>query len=234
MAPPRLSHKHRTLIFVFQSIFVSSPDTRPARRFCPLTCWEEVSMFEHLEWLNEPEQWSLQANRLQVRTDEKTDFWRETHYGFIRDSGHFLFLETAGDFTAQVKIQGQFSHLYDQAGLMVRLDDRQWVKAGAEISDGMALLSSVLTSDQSDWATGSFPGDPSAFWIRATVSQGVLRLQVSVDGLHWPLVRIASFPIVSSYQVGPFCCTPERGGLDVEFSEFHVTAPNSKALHDLS
>jgi regulation of enolase protein 1 (concanavalin A-like superfamily) len=144
-------------------------------------------MFEHLEWLNEPEQWSLQANRLQVRTDEKTDFWRETHYGFIRDSGHFLFLETAGDFTAQVKIQGQFSHLYDQAGLMVRLDDRQWVKAGAEISDGMALLSSVLTSDQSDWATGSFPGDPSAFWIRATVSQGVLRLQVSVDGLHWPL-----------------------------------------------
>jgi uncharacterized protein len=30
------------------------------------------------------------------------------------------------------------------------------------------------------------------------------------------------------------CCTPERGGLEVEFSTFQVTLPLGKDLHDLS
>jgi hypothetical protein len=108
------------------------------------------------------------------------------------------------------------------------------VKIGAELSDGVTLLSSVLTDGVSDWATGVFPGDPEAFWIRATVAKGVLRVQVSVDGVSWPLVRLAPFPVAASYRVGPYCCTPERGGLEVEFSELQVSAPNGKSLHDLS
>lgn len=191
-------------------------------------------MFEHATWLNPPQQWTLRDDRLTVTTDAHTDFWRETHYGFVRDNGHFLNMQTAGDFTAQVKIEGGFEHLYDQAGLMVRVDEAHWVKIGAELSDGVRLLSSVLTDEVSDWATGVFPGDPQAFWIRATVAHGVLRVQVSVDGVRWPLVRLAPFPRAASYQVGPYCCTPERGGLQVSFSEWQVGVPNGKALHDLS
>ena len=41
-------------------------------------------------WLNEPERWTAQGDRLEMVTDRATDFWRETHYGFNRDSGHFL------------------------------------------------------------------------------------------------------------------------------------------------
>ena len=70
--------------------------------------------------------------------------------------------------------------------------------------------------------------------MRVSVVLGVLRIQVSVDGDHWPLVRLAAFPVAASYQVGPFCCTPERGGLNVEFSEFQLGVPLLKALHDLS
>lgn len=191
-------------------------------------------MFAQATWLNPPRQSSLEQDRLHVTTDAHTDFWRETHYGFVRDNGHFLFVQTPGEFTAQLKIRGAFSHLYDQAGLMVRIDEAHWVKIGAELSDGVTLLSSVLTNEVSDWATGVFPGDPQAFWIRATVAKGVLRVQVSVDGVNWPLVRLAPFPIAAAYQVGPYCCTPERGGLDVTFSEWQVTPPNAKPLHDLS
>lgn len=191
-------------------------------------------MFAQATWLNPPRHSSLEQDRLHVTTDAHTDFWRETHYGFVRDNGHFLFVQTPGEFTAQVKVQGAFSHLYDQAGLMVRIDETHWVKIGAELSDGVTLLSSVLTNKVSDWATGVFPGDPRAFWIRATVAKGVLRVQVSVDGVNWPLVRLAPFPVAAAYQVGPYCCTPERGGLDVTFSEWQVTLPNAKPLHDLS
>ena len=57
---------------------------------------------------------------------------------------------------------------------------------------------------------------------------------VSADGKTWPLVRLAPFPIASSYQVGPMACTPERSGLKIRFSDFQITAPLGKDLHDLS
>ena len=186
-------------------------------------------------WLNAPAQWSAAPNgEVSVVTDRATDFWRETHYGFTRDSGHFLAFPTPAAFTAQLRIRGAYEKLYDQAGIMVRLDERRWVKAGIELSDGRAMLSSVLTDGRSDWATSPYAGDPRDFWMRVTVAKGVLRLQVSADGVHWPLMRLAPFPIAASYQVGPMACTPERDGLHVRFSNLLITAPLEKDLHDLS
>jgi regulation of enolase protein 1 (concanavalin A-like superfamily) len=51
----------------------------------------------------------------------------------------------------QVRVRANYDALYDQAGIMVRIDERNWVKAGIEKSDGKCQLSSVLTVDQSDW-----------------------------------------------------------------------------------
>ncbi len=186
-------------------------------------------------WLNEPRRWSVDpAGDLSMVTDKGTDFWRETHYGFTRDSGHFLGFTTPAAFTAQLRIRGQYQKLYDQAGIMVRLDERHWIKAGIELSDGRAMLSSVLTHDRSDWATGPYEHDAQDFWMRATVDKGVLRLQASADGKTWPLVRLAPFPIAASYQVGPMACTPERDGLAVRFSDLQITPAFGKDLHDLS
>jgi regulation of enolase protein 1 (concanavalin A-like superfamily) len=191
-------------------------------------------MIEGSKWLNEPRQWSHEAGQLSVVTDEKTDFWRETHYGFTRHTGHALLAESDGDFTADIRVQGDYEALYDQAGLMVLVDERNWLKAGIEHSDGTALLGSVLTRGQSDWATGPFPGDPADFWMRVTVERGVLRLQASADGRHWPLVRLCPFPEAKLYRVGPMCCSPERAGLKVRFSEWQMGRPLGKDLHDLS
>lgn len=185
-------------------------------------------------WLNEPAKWSENDGVVEVTTDRGSDFWRETHYGFTRDSGHFLGFRTGSAFTAQVRVKAGYDALYDQAGIMVRVDEAHWVKAGVERSDGRAMLSSVLTDGQSDWATAACPFDPSDFRMRATVSGGVLRLQVSSDGKQWPLVRLAPFPVAASYLVGPMCCTPERAGLKVVFSEFSLSPPLGKDLHDLS
>lgn len=186
-------------------------------------------------WLNAPKVWRAEADGdLVMTTDRGTDFWRETHYGFTRDSGHFLGFPTGDAFTAQLRIRGRYDRLYDQAGIMVRVDERRWVKAGIELSDGRAMLSSVLTDGRSDWATGPYEGDATDFWMRATVAKGVLRLQVSADGKHWPLVRLAPFPVAPRYRVGPMACTPEREGLEVRFSDLRITAPLGKDLHDLS
>lgn len=193
-----------------------------------------MGAFSRCTWLNEPPAWSLAGDDLSVVTGPSTDFWRETHYGFTRDSGHFFGFRTSGDFTATLRVRARFDALYDQAGLMVRVDETTWVKAGVEVSDGEATLSSVLTVGQSDWATGRFDGDAADFWIRATVERGVLKLQASADAKRWPLLRLSPFPPAPSYWVGPMCCTPERAGLDVRFSHFEATPPNGKPLHDLT
>lgn len=185
-------------------------------------------------WLNRPPTLSVSDDELSVVTGANTDFWRETHYGFVRDSGHFYAFEAADGFTAQVRVQAQFQHLYDQAGLMVRIDESRWVKTGIEFSDGHGLLGSVSTDGASDWATGQFAGDPSDFWVRVTVQAGVLRIQASSDGLIWPLVRLSPFPKSEKYLIGPMCCTPERSGLKVRFTEWRLGPALGKDLHDLT
>jgi regulation of enolase protein 1 (concanavalin A-like superfamily) len=194
-----------------------------------------ASVWGAFVWLNEPEHCIVHPDgSLEVTTGMQTDFWRETHYGFVRDNGHFLGVKVTGGFTAQVRINADFRELYDQAGLMVRLDERTWIKAGIEFNDGDPMISSVLTEDRSDWAPGSFSGDPRDFWLRATVADGVLRLQYSTDGVKWPLLRLAPFPVADAYEVGPFCCTPQREGLQVRFSEWTLSPALERELHDLS
>ncbi|MEH8161213.1 DUF1349 domain-containing protein [Aeromonas veronii] len=185
-------------------------------------------------WLNEPAQWHQTEGGLQVVTDQQTDFWRSTWYGFERHSGHLYGCEVTGEFTFQVCVEGEFTTLYDQAGLMLLQDDEHWLKAGIEYNDAQPMIGSVLTNPRSDWATGIFTGNPRRFWLRLTRLADCLRLQYSTDGKVWPLLRLAPFPPSESCFIGVMCCTPERQGLTVRFSDLRLTPPLGKALHDLS
>ena len=190
-------------------------------------------MQQVFQWINEPATWSEEDCSLSVVTDEKTDFWRETWYGFERFSGHIYATEAAGDFTFQVRVRADFSTLYDQAGIMLMQDARHWLKAGIEYNDGAPAIGSVLTLGTSDWATGIFPGNPAAFWLRLTRRGEALRLQYSTDGHQWPLLRLCPFP-TGAAKVGIMCCTPQRSGLRVNFDEISLLPATETDRHDES
>ena len=95
--------------------------------------------------------------RLELRTAARTDFWRETFYGFIRDSGHAFLRPVSGDFSASAKLRGDYEALYDQAGLFLRIDERHWIKAGIEFTDGLMHFSVVVTRGVSDWSVIPLP-----------------------------------------------------------------------------
>ncbi|MDQ0995223.1 regulation of enolase protein 1 (concanavalin A-like superfamily) [Phyllobacterium ifriqiyense] len=185
-------------------------------------------------WLNEPRSWKADESGLTITTDAKTDFWRETYYGFTRDSGHFLGFTAGDSFTATIRIRGEYHTLYDQAGLMVRIDDTKWVKSGVEFTDGEPFLSTVITDGKSDWSVSEPFKELEDFHIRVTVINGAMRIQASRDSKFWPLLRLAPFPIATQYQVGPTACTPERSGLTVNFSEFSIGPAITTDLHNLS
>lgn len=108
-------------------------------------------------WLNPPSKWNGNDSAMEVVTDANTDFWRHTFYGFVRDSGHAYLRPVSGDFTAAVVAYGDYQALYDQAGLFLRLDERHWIKAGIEFTDGLMHFSTVVTNDVSDWSVIPLP-----------------------------------------------------------------------------
>lgn len=191
-------------------------------------------MFDECTWLHTPPECQIDQDTLQVITSENTDFWRITQYDFIHDNGHFFGRPVDHAFTAQLHVRADFPALYDQAGLMVRIDETRWIKIGVEYSDDQLMLSTVLTDEKSDWAVMPAPPINDGFWIRVTVGSGTVRAQFSVDGVVWPMLRLAPFPVADRYFVGPMCCTPQRGGLEVLFSKFSVQPALQKDLHDLS
>jgi hypothetical protein len=82
-------------------------------------------------WFNPPKHWKLEGSSLPCTADPKTDFWRETFYGYVTYSGHLYYRRVSGDFTTQVKVTGQYHDLYGQAGLMVRIGAENWMSAAS-------------------------------------------------------------------------------------------------------
>lgn len=187
-----------------------------------------------LQWFNEPPTWRFNADMLEIETSEKTDYWRDTFYNFWRDDGHFLFEPVFGDFTAEVTIQGEYDVLYDQAGLMVRLSETHWIKAGVEFTDGQMYFSVVVTNDTSDWSLVNLPFDKeSGTRIRLTRHHEAIRVQYLDDPSgHWIPVRLAYLPPSKSIDVGLMCCSPERAGFKARFKDYSVGPAISRDLHD--
>jgi len=177
-----------------------------------------------MEWLGEPREWQEQGGELVVRTDPRTDFWRTTHYGFVRDNGHFRWMWAEGNWQAEVRVAGEYRDQYDQAGLMVRLDERNWVKCGIEFFDGRQHLSVVVTRDYSDWSVVPLEGDPPAVGLRVVRQGDTVEVHAAPAGADYRLLRLAYLAPADRVQVGMMCASPEGGGFRVRFGGLGVVA----------
>jgi regulation of enolase protein 1 (concanavalin A-like superfamily) len=185
-----------------------------------------------LTWLNSPPFFTRTATEFRIKTGNETDFWRETFYGFWRDNGHFLYQSVKGDFSAEVTIKGHFDELYDQAGLMMRLSEVHWIKAGIEYTDGKPYFSVVITNDASDWSQVEVPIDPDGFRMRLTRHREAIRVQyLDHTDRHWKLARLGYLPPSEAIDVGMMCCSPRREGFEVTFSGYSVGPAISRDLH---
>ncbi|XP_041986005.1 regulation of enolase protein 1-like [Aricia agestis] len=182
-------------------------------------------------WLNEPKEWKLSNNVLTVKTNAKTDFWQDPFKKLFGSNGHFFRLQVKEDFRLQACVEAKYETLYDQAGVMIYSDDKHWIKAGIEYNDGHSMISSVVTNDISDWATGLYTGNPAKFWIKLSKVNDVVCIKYSMDKNKWYLLRLAPFSASAVY-VGVMCCTPQREGLDVKFSELSMSKPAGDVLSE--
>jgi len=175
-----------------------------------------------MNWTNEPPAWQHDGSRITVTAGPKTDFWRKTHYGFIRDNGHFYGETVSGDFVAEVKVSGQYRELYDQAGLMVRLDETTWMKCGIEYVEGVQHVSAVVTRDFSDWSVVPLPHNPPSIWLRVTRHGDALEVHYSLDGSSYQMLRLAHLSLEPALAVGVMCAAPDGDGFAVTFEGYRV------------
>lgn len=189
-------------------------------------------MFQAMEWYQEPQAWRLDGERLEVVTSPETDFWRKTHYGFIRDNGHFFYQRVTGDFTVSVTLSGAFEELYDQLGLMLRRDEGTWIKAGLEFLEGTPRLSAVFTREFSDWSLAGEADPRHPIGLRMTRQGGAVRVECQRPGEKWTLMRVGYFTEDPACLVGLMCCSPQRQGFRATFSDFHIGPVTGDKLHD--
>lgn len=189
------------------------------------------NIFERATWLNPPPQWQITPEGLAVTTGDKTDFWQSTFYGFRRDDGHALLAPAEAEFTATLAFTGEYETLYDQAGLMLRVDPQNWIKAGIELSDGVTNFSVVVTREgRSDWSVCAMPLVSGVQKIRMVRKDGAVLVHfLNPDGV-WQHLRLADFPAAEA-GVGPMGCSPQRAGFRCRFTRFRLEPPLENPLH---
>jgi regulation of enolase protein 1 (concanavalin A-like superfamily) len=176
-------------------------------------------LLSRMSWLNPPAQENYNAGLLTMRSKGRTDFWRKTFYGYVTDNGHFLNLRVAGDFTFQARVDGNYAALYDQAGLMVRLDEQNWMKCGSELVEGKRWASVVFTRDFSDWSTMDDLTQVGPVYWRVARRKDSIEAQCSKDGEKFITIRQGYFPPRVEVMVGVMSAAPEGTGFDAMFDQ---------------
>ena len=186
--------------------------------------YESATSMQSMQWLNEPATWTAKENGLAATADGETDFWRLTHDDGIRDHGHFYFESVEGDFTVRVKQTSKYPSQYDQAGLMVRLDERTWLKCGIEVMDGRQYASAVVTRDRSDWSVLPIE-NPESVWFQCQRQDATYTVSYSLDGEEFTMIRQAPLTEEPTLQVGMMFAAPKGPGFDVVFEAYSLTKP---------
>jgi len=177
-----------------------------------------------MHWLNQPEKWAGNASKLTVTVNPGTDYWRVTHYGFIRDSGPFYYQEATGNFEATVKVTGSYQELFHQAGLMVRIDNKNWIKTGIEYVDGVQNVSAVVTREVSDWSVVPRNDSPKSIWLKLLRKGDYVQVEYSFDNKVFKMLRLAYFPPNVKAQIGVVAAAPGKKSFLVVFENFMVKA----------
>jgi regulation of enolase protein 1 (concanavalin A-like superfamily) len=182
-----------------------------------------------MEWLNEPASWQRTGDVLTVSVDPGTDFWRETGYGYIRDSGHVYGEVLGGDLDVSVRVRCTLGVQYDQAGVMLRADERTWLKTGVEFFEGRPRLSTVLTLGRSSWMVTDLPEGTDDIVLRVSRRGDAVEVRYVLDDGPAELAALAFLPPGREVLAGVMGAAPEGPGFRVTFQDLRITEPDWSA-----
>lgn len=177
---------------------------------------------EKMQWFNEPENWTIENGILVMDVTPQSDYWRVSHYGFTVDDAPFLYTLRGGEFEVKVKISGKYKERFDQAGLMLRIDKENYVKAGIEFVDGKYNLSTVVTHGTSDWSVIKLDEPVDFVWIKAVRRLDAVEIFYSFDDKEYTMMRNCWMQDNTPIMVGMMAACPDGNGFEATFEEFKI------------
>ncbi len=195
-----------------------------ALSFCAIFLVQKTfaQTLEKMNWFNEPEKWEIKNNSLSMSVTPQSDYWRISHYGFTVDDAPFYYTTYGGEFEAKVKITGNYKARFDQMGLMLRTDEKNYIKAGIEFVDGKYKLSTVVTHGTSDWSVIALDKAPPAVWIKAVRRLDAVEVFYSFDDKNYTMMRNAYLQDNTPVMVGLMAACPDGNGFTAVFEGFKV------------
>lgn len=183
----------------------------------------QAQTLECMQWFNEPESWSIKNNKLTMQVTPQSDYWRISHYGFTVDDAPFLYTTRGGEFEVKVKIAGDYKVRFDQAGLMLRTDKENYIKAGIEFVDGKYNISCVVTHHTSDWSVITLDKSIDYIWIKAVRRLDAVEIFYSFDDKNYVMMRNCHLADNTPVMVGMMAACPDGNGFEARFEGFKIT-----------
>ena len=177
---------------------------------------------DKMQWFNEPTKWEIKNNSLTMNVTPQSDYWRVSHYGFTVDDAPFLYTMRGGEFEVKVKVTGDYTARFDQAGLMLRIDHENYIKAGIEFVDGKYNLSTVVTHHTSDWSIIALDRPVPFVWIKAVRRLDAIEVFYSFDDVTYTRMRNAWMPDNHPIMVGVMAACPDGNGFKARFDNFSI------------
>lgn len=195
-----------------------------ALSFCAIFLVQKTfaQTLEKMNWFNEPEKWEIKNNSLSMSVTPQSDYWRISHYGFTVDDAPFYYTTYGGEFEAKVKITGNYKARFDQMGIMLRTDEKNYIKAGIEFVDGKYNLSTVVTHGTSDWSVIALDKAPPEVWIKAVRRLDAVEVFYSFDDKNYTMMRNAYLQDNTPVMVGLMAACPDGNGFTAVFEGFKV------------
>lgn len=182
----------------------------------------KAQSLEKMHWFNEPANWEIKNNSLTMQVTPKSDLWRISHYGFTVDDAPFYYGNYGGEFEVKVKLTGDYKARFDQTGLMIRTDHKNYIKTGVEFVDGKFNVSTVVTHTKSDWSVLTLEKVPPFIWIKAIRRLDAVEIFYSLDDKTYILTRNAPLEDNAPVMVGLTAASPDGDGFKATFENFSV------------
>lgn len=187
-----------------------------------LTLPATAQKLDKMAWFNEPAEWNIAGNALTMSVTPKSDYWRISHYGFTVDDAPFFYTERGGEFEVKAKISANYKSRFDQAGIMLRIDHENYIKAGIEFVDGKYNLSTVVTHRTSDWSIIPIDKAIPYIWIKAIRRLDAVEFFYSFDDKEYIMMRNTWLQDNHPVRVGVMGASPDGNGFQAKFENFSI------------
>lgn len=177
------------------------------------------------DWINEPDNVSFTESGLQITAKPFTDFWQNKDYNFSKDDGHFFASYQVNNFVLDGK--WFFERIKDsaQCGLMVRIDEQNWLKIGLLSPNIYNPQIGVVAANNGacDWSICDIPSDITTLWFKLKRCRQDFVAYYSLDGEKYQTVRMSHLPAaIGAVKAGAYACSPKDEVFECVLEEINL------------